>query len=147
MYNKFMIFYIILLIVAFIAFKLIWQPWRLYKWYADNFKKQGYKVLEVPFRPFGVPMLEYYNMSKDVDDAFALIKEQYPNYDVVLMNMFNTIILDFANPDIHQEFLSAEKMPNYSKTEIEIGNFKRMIGNGLASSEGNVWKMKKKVLQ
>ena len=102
-----MIFYVILLIVAFIAFKLIWQPWRLHKWYAENFRKQGFKVLEVPFRPFGATMLDYYDLSKDTDDAMARIKETYPNYDVVIMNAFNNIFVDLAHPDLHQEFLSA----------------------------------------
>ena len=91
--------------------------------------------------------LDYYNMSKDTDDAMGRIKETYPHYDVVLFNMFNTIAIEFVNPELHQEFLSAEKMSNYSKTDMEFDNLRRILGDGILTSEGNVWKMKRKVLQ
>ena len=60
-----MIFYLLLFIAALVVFKYVWQPWRLHKWYAENFKKQGYKVFEVPFQPFGAPLPDYSNMPKD----------------------------------------------------------------------------------
>ena len=91
--------------------------------------------------------MNYYNFSRDADDAFKLIKEQYPDYDVVLFNIFHAEFIDLASPDLHQEILTAEKFPNYPKIGLEIDNFRRMIGNGLLFSEGGQWKMKKKVLQ
>ena len=126
-----MILYIILAIIAYVIYSSVWKPWRLHKWYAEGFRRQGYKVLEVPFRPFAASYLDYYNMSKDADDALKVVKEQYPNYDVVIFNFFNTIFIDYCHPDLHQEFLSAEKASNYSKVDVEFDNFKRFMGDGL----------------
>ena len=108
--------YLFLLVIAFLAFKFIWKPWRLHKWYAHNFRNQGYQVLEVPFRPFGAPLFDYYSMEGKTDDVMELIKEKYPQYDVVVLNVFNTIFIDLLHPNLNQEFLSAEQLPNYPKT-------------------------------
>ena len=143
-----MILYLLLLIIiVFLAFKFIWKPWKLHKWYAQNFRQQGYKVLEVPFQPFGAPFFEYYDIGgKREDDMMGLIKERYPGYDVVLLNIFNTTFIDLLHPDLNQEFLSAEQLPNYPKTEMEFANLKTIIQNGILSSEGKVWKAKRKII-
>ena len=74
------------------------------------------------------------------------IKEEYPEHDVVVMNNFNEILLDLIHPDLVHDFLTAEKLPIYRKTDFETKNMKRVIGEGLTLSEDKVWKMKRKVL-
>ena len=74
-------------------------------------------------------------------------KEKYPHYDVVLMNLFNSIFIDLVNPDLHQELFANERLNLYTKNEYEIANARRMLGNGLFLSEGKSWKMKRKVIQ
>ena len=142
-----MILYITLLILSFLLFKFVWRPWQKKKWYADNFRKKGYRVLDVPFRPFGAPLLDYYNFSNEGDDALGLIKERYPHHDVVLFNILHLNSIEFVHPDLVQEFFSVEKSKLFTKTEEELSNARRGLGNGLILSEGNAWKMKRKVLQ
>ena len=98
-----MFIYLLLITLAILlVYNCAWKPWRLHKWYANNFRRQGYRVLEVPFRPFGITLLDYYNFSRDADDAFKLLKEEYPKYDVALFNIFNSEYIDILSPDLHQ---------------------------------------------
>lgn len=62
------------------------------------------------------------------------------------MNLFNKLYIELLHPDLVQEFFSAEKVKYQTKTEFEKGTTGRILGDGLVYSEGNVWKMKKKVL-
>ena len=62
------------------------------------------------------------------------------------MNLFSGIFVDLIHPDLVQEFLSANNLSNYTKTDIEKLNMKRGLGNGLVLSEDKEWKMKRKVL-
>ena len=77
---------LILLAVLLFLYFFIWRPWKLRNWYIQNFKQHGYKVLEVPFRPFSMNFFNYYDFSPSTTDAMKRIKEEYPQYDVVVMN-------------------------------------------------------------
>ena len=102
--------------------------------------------MEVPFRPFSITLFSYYDFSPTTTDAMGKIKKEYPEYDVVVMNSFNQIFIDLVHPDLIQDFLSVESIPNYTKTDFEGQNIQRAIGKGLVFSEDKVWKMKRKVL-
>ena len=99
----------------------------------------------MPFRPFSTNFFSYYDFSPTTTDAMGRIKKEYPEYDVVVMNMFSKILIDLIHPDLVQEFLSGENIPNYVKTDV-VKNFIRATGEGVIFSEGKVWKMKRKVL-
>ena len=59
-------------------------------------------VLEVPFRPLSVTLLDIYDLQGKRPDATKIIKEKYPNYDVVVMNLMNKISIDLIHPDLVQ---------------------------------------------
>ena len=100
----------------------------------------------MPFRPYAIAFFNFYDFSPTTTDAMERVKKEYPQYDVVVMNLFNQIFLDLIHPDLVQDLLSMENIPNYTKTDFEISNFKRSVGEGLPLSEDKAWKMKRKVL-
>ena len=60
--------------------------------------------------------------------------------------MLYQVHFDLINPDLLQDFLSAEKIQHYTKTVETKDLFKKVGGEGLLFSEGAEWKMKRKVL-
>jgi cytochrome P450 len=58
----------------------------------------------------------------------------------------NQVVIGLVNPDMIKEFLSMEKMFLFPKKVAFIGNMKRMLGEGVAFSEGDVWKTKRKII-
>ena len=144
-----MIYYLIIFFFLFsglLAYKCYWQPKKLHKWYVENFRKQGYRVLEVPFRPFAITFLDNYDFTENTTDGFKAVKEKYPGHDVVVMNILSRISIDLMHPDLVQKFLSVENFQSYQKDPLDIEFMKRSIGEGLLLSEGKKWKMKRKVL-
>ena len=59
-------------------------------------------MLCFPFKPFGTPLFEVYDFSETCEDSMIVCKEKYPHYDVVLLNVFNSIFIDLVNVDLHQ---------------------------------------------
>ena len=144
-----MILYLtVLLIFGLLYFflKFIWWPYRLHKWYVQQFRKQGYRVLEVPFKPFGLTFLEVYDYSEKAKDGLAIVKEKYPHYDVAIMNLVDGIFIDLINPDLIQDFFSSHNFSNYCKSKIEKDNLQRGIGEGIVFNEDQMWKMKRRIL-
>ena len=135
-----------LFLVLVCLHRFVWKPWTLRNWYISNFKAQGYRVLASPFNPVSLSVLDYYDFSGKDGDSFKLIKQHYPHHDVAVFNIFNDIFLELIHPDLQQEFLSAEKLPFYAKRARERDGFGRVSGEGLVTSEGKAWKMKRKVL-
>ena len=60
--------------------------------------------------------------------------------------MLNQVHMDIIHLDLIQDFLSAEKIHNYTKTVETKDLFRKVGGEGLLFSEGEEWKMKRKVL-
>ena len=133
-YNELhMILYIILLLifVAWLFLVIYWLPSRKHKWHADNFRKQGYRVLELPFNPFKMSTLNFYGYANNTQDSLSKVKETYPDYDVVVMNIYRSTFLDLLHPELHQEVLSAKKAPIYQKLELTKSVLSRGMGIGL----------------
>ena len=102
-----MVFYIIiLLLLGLLTYQCYWKPKKLHQKYVESFRKQGYKVLEIPFRPLALTFLEIYDFTETTTDAFKVTKEKYPGHDVVVMNIANIISLDLINPELVQELLA-----------------------------------------
>ena len=106
--------------IAFVAviavfLKFVWFPWRQQKWYVRQFEKAGYRVLEIPFRPFATGMEIKLDVSGKVEDALKFVKDRYPHHDVVIMNLVHRICIEFLSPDFIQEFHSADSQLKYEK--------------------------------
>ena len=70
----------------------------------------------MPFRPFALTFLDIYDYSESTKDALATVKEQYPHHDVAIMNLVDGIFIDLINPDLLQDFFSAQNFSNYHKS-------------------------------
>ena len=92
----------ILILIAYLAFRYIWKPYQTFKWYANNFRKQGYRVIEIPFNPFANGYLKVYNINPDTEDAMSFVKKNYPDYDVAVLNVLSKVMVFLMNPDLQQ---------------------------------------------
>jgi hypothetical protein len=54
--------------------------------------------------------------------------------------------LTFLSPELLKEVFSPDKVNKYPKLQFIFGNFKRVLGEGMAFSEGAAWKNKRKVI-
>ena len=141
-----LIYLTILLILALFFYRCYWEPKKRHQWYVENFRKQGYKVLEVPFRPLAITFLKIYDLSPNTKDAMRVPKETYPQYDVCVMNTMNKVYINLIHPDLIQDFYLVENLENYAKNKSDTANMKRGLGEGITFSEGKTWKMKRNVL-
>ena len=67
-------------------------------------------------------------------------------YDIVLENILNTIIVSLVNPDLIKQFYQPSGDYKYKKLPIFISNMKRVMGCGLSFKEGLDWKKRRKIL-
>ena len=72
----------------------------------------------MPFRPFALTFLDIYDYSEKTKDALRIVKEKYPHYDVAIMNLVDGIFIDLINPDLIQDFFSAQNFSNYHKSKL-----------------------------
>jgi len=54
--------------------------------------------------------------------------------------------MKFVNPQLIQEFHAPGRHFNFPKVELIIQNTRRILGDGIAFSEGNAWKRKRQVI-
>ena len=106
---------IVLTLVLLLLVKCVWLPSRRQKWYVDNFKRQGYRVYEIPFQPFSVGLLKLWDFSENTKDAMAKVKTEYPHHDVAILNMFDKTFVELIHPELQQEFFSGQNLPFYQK--------------------------------
>ena len=74
------------------------------------------------------------------------IKHCFPGNDIALYNVLNKIVIDFINPDLLKIFFAPDNFPNYIKEELTVANTRRVLGYGIAFSEGGEWKRKRKII-
>ena len=132
-----LIWSLIVFTLVFLSYRFYWQPRQLQREYARAFKKAGYRVLEVPFRPLTMTLQHFIDYGKKSKDAMKKVKEIFPQYDVVIMNMFKDVQLILIHPDLIREFLSAENLQNYTKTTMTKELFKRGEEKGWPSMKAN----------
>ena len=73
-------------------------------------------------------------------------KHSLPGKDIGVYNMLDKIVLEIINPDLLKIFYSPDNFPNYIKEESIIANTRRALGYGIAFSEGDEWKRKRKII-
>ena len=64
------------------------------------------------------------------------LNQYYAEYDVIVHSTLNQVPMDLIHFDLIQDFLSAEKMHNYTKTVETRDLFRKAGGKGLLFSEG-----------
>ena len=79
-----------------------WQPKQMHQHYVQAFKKAGYRVLEMPYRPLGISALKFLDTRKEARDVLWRAKETLPQYDVAVLNVFRDIEVSLYHPDLIQ---------------------------------------------
>jgi hypothetical protein len=93
----------IILLGYFIYSKII-PKYKLKRSYAKHFKEQGFKVLDVPFRPYGAPFhMDVLTNMKKHKDPFYRHKHEYYDVDVVVSNVLNTLCITCLGPKLIME--------------------------------------------
>jgi len=75
-----------------------------------------------------------------------ITKTIYPNCDVLLVNSFNKIVLDFTHPDFIKDFYSTEHLYDFPKLKMMSKPIERAMGSGIPFSEGDIWKKKRRII-
>lgn len=65
----------------------------------------GYKTFIHPFRPLGSNVRDMMRRDQKLyGDSVKSFKEMYPNFDVLIGNIYNETTLELVNPDLIKEF-------------------------------------------
>ena len=103
----------VLVLLAFLLlYKMIILPVRLKNYYANLFRKHGFRVYELPYRAHTSPFYEEWGKSfQDKRDAFFKHRHVYCNYDVIVTNSLRNPEVILLNPELILELVSPEKFP------------------------------------
>lgn len=137
----------IIFTLSTLLYKFHIVPKRTYLYYAKTLKVLGYKVYQLPFKSYGIPLYEKFDESfQKYGDSTHICKNEYMGHDVILTNLLYYPELVFTNPSLVNELLNPEKLPILPKAKFgfELLNF--IVGQGLLNSEGEKWKNKRKIM-
>lgn len=76
------------------------------------------------------------------------LKQQYPSYQVSISNFNGRTYIDLIDPQLVRHFYEKQMEGYYVKSLNFSYNsaLKYLMGNGLIFSEGEEWKMKRKIM-
>ena len=133
--------------LSWLAYIYFIKPRRQYSTYVKALRSRGYKVLEIPFQPLHFPIYEKISEEESKGLGLRLFREIYPEYDAVVTNSFNKVMIDFIHPDFMKDFYNGEKHFSYPKSYGVVFPVMRMtFGGGLAFSEGSNWAYRRRIL-
>ena len=138
---------ILSLFAIFLVYKLYIKPKRQIDRYTKIFENLGFKVKAYPYTFFSVAKIA--QEKKDIaeyHDSMHTWKFEHRKYDVVIFNILNNVVLEFANVDLLKEILAPDKVDIYHKTRWTFPGTALVLGEGLLLSEGNAWRRKRKIL-
>eukprot|EP01016_Furgasonia_blochmanni_P035995 TRINITY_DN4051_c0_g1_i1.p1 TRINITY_DN4051_c0_g1~~TRINITY_DN4051_c0_g1_i1.p1 ORF type:complete len:526 (-),score=108.26 TRINITY_DN4051_c0_g1_i1:29-1606(-) len=135
--------YSVLASILYVLIRYVLLTW----WKFTFYTKQGLKV------DYFYPYLSYYHIMVqkhikqfgDPSRALKLKVQQDPKAKAYLTNIGDDIHLILLDPDIIKDFFT-NKSGFYVKTSRSVRNLKRLIGEGLVFSEGEIWKKHRRVL-
>ena len=137
----------LLVLAVYAYYTLVIKPKRLMKWYADTFETVGYKVLLHPYQLTGSSIVDRYRKyGEEKGDCFYYEKTELYNYDLEILNILNYPMINILNPELMKEFYQPDKVHYYEKLSFLISNLQRSLGHGIAFSEGEEWKKKRKIM-
>lgn len=119
---------------------------RKMKEYKALFESAGYRVRLDGFQLYTSSMLDTYREgeAKHGNPLYDKITN-FKNYDVVICSFLNRAMLEIIHPDLLQAFF-ASPVHEYHKYRPLLENLERSMGDGLGSSEGDVWRRKRRVM-
>ena len=103
------IFIFLILFVLYKIYKTFIEPRNKLNYYECKFIKKGYRVLKLPINPLFSSFIAQLKKDEKKGDAFATVKNQYSEYDVVLTNIRNNPRIILVNPTLIKEYYMMEK--------------------------------------
>ena len=135
-----------IILVTATVYKFIIQPKKLQKMYVRCFEDKGYRVLEIPFKPFDAPVFNQIIKDEKGGDAYKSLKDLYSQYDVVVSNVFGKIMVDVIHPDFMKDFYFKENHYAFPKSSSIFDPMTRTIyGGGITFREEHDWAQKRKI--
>jgi hypothetical protein len=137
----------VFVVVAVVYSKIVkpYQDFRFYK----NIITKSYKTLVHPFSisgigAFGIGVQDYIKHG----DSHYTIKTLYPSYQISLTNFSGMTYIDLIDPELIKEFYEKQMEGYYiaSLSSPTVSSLKSLLGKGLLFSEGEEWKMKRKIM-
>lgn len=137
----------ILLAVAYFFYRYYFKPKADIKRYVKIFQSLGYSVYQQKFSFLGVSFGNIWSSSEKLyRDALYIEKNVYSQVDISIGNILDRVQVVLINPNLTQSFLSPAAVWKYPKFDVMILTLRYSLGEGLALSEGEDWKVRKKVL-
>ncbi len=98
----------------------------------------------VPAGPKGLPLVG--NMADFAGDAINFVSRCAREYgDIVPMELAGTTVYLLNNPDYFEQVLVTQNR-NFDKGHF-IDNVRRLVGNGILTSEGDFWRKQRRLVQ
>lgn len=136
-----------LVVLASLIYQKVLLPRRIQAWYKKTLEDLGYKVLNIPFKPFRDPFKDRaIECTQAKSDTFWEEKHLYPNFDVVVTNVSDVVCLILINPDLISELLTPDKVVLHHKMKYFIRGSLTLINGGVAFAEDEKWKKTRKSL-
>jgi hypothetical protein len=127
-----------LVLIVYLLYSWIIYPKKMMAHYTRMFKSQGYRVIELPFRPFGSSFLEQLFEDQEKNkDPYYTHKRSYSGVDVLIGNSLNHPNIVFMNIDMVKDMLSPEKMMSFEKEKETADIFFSFVKKGILAIEGN----------
>ena len=102
---------ILFLLVAYLVNNWLIKPRREIAHYVDMFKRNGFKVIQLPYIPLESHFFD--EVHQDIErkkDPFYSFKRVYPTTDILVGNVLNKPQIVVMNPDILKEMMSPGKV-------------------------------------
>ena len=141
------IFLFIALVSLWIVLSFYIVPKRKHTHYINTLTKLGYKVKAIPFQPFAFSSISVFGQGIQRDhDPMGLYKREFVGYDVIVENIVRDICLTVLKPDLMKEVFTPDKLAIYHKDQRMIRATRAIFGKGMAFSENDIWKRKRKII-
>ena len=138
---------LIVSVATYLAWKLYFKPKKMRRHYTELFRKNGYKVAELPFKPLATPYYDQWVQAfEQKQDSFYFHKHEYFNYDIIVSNIINNPQIIVLNPELIKELFSSEKIVVLHKFHDTFEAFTSIAYKALGFLENDEWKHHRKVI-
>ena len=89
--------------LGFILYRYIWHPWKLKKWYVSKFRERGYRVFEIPLKPFQMAFLSTIDLDEQTKDCMpggrsTTLTMMSSSRTILALSIFQSCIPNSRNP-------------------------------------------------
>jgi hypothetical protein len=137
--------FIVVAYLGYLYYTRVYLTKQTMEYYHQVFTKAGYRVKFIPFKLFSFGSFDQLivDQEKHKNPSYTL-ENHCQQYDMVVGSCFNYPMIEFFNADLIQAQYNSN-INNYVKFDPIVGSLRR-IGNGLAFSEGDNWRKKRRII-